>query len=369
VGPSGVNARLYHGNALLLPDASVLVSGGGAPGPLTNLNAEIYYPSYLYDGSGNFAARPTITTWPSTLDVGTHFSLTTGRAGTIKRVTLLKTGSDTHSFNMDQRFIELYYSANGNQLDVMAPARAGDAPPGYYLLFVINDQNVPSIAKIVRVNIAANPNPTADYTTTIGGLGGTRYSLACNANETLVGIAGRSGSFVDQVGPQCVRLDSTGHWIGNPVTRGSAGGTGGSPYTKTCARDSAVSGFRGRGNSYVDQLDVSCKTLTSAGKTTGSDTFLGAVGGSGGAAHGPYGCGTNTPAFEIHGTALSTYTDGFAIQCRQGVLNSAPTITNPGSQNGRVGTAVDLAISAADVNGDTLTYSATGLPAGLSINT
>ena len=82
VGPSAVNARLYHGNALLLPDASVLVSGGGAPGPLVNLNAEIYYPSYLYDASGAFAARPTITAYPSTLDVGTHFSITTGGAGT-----------------------------------------------------------------------------------------------------------------------------------------------------------------------------------------------------------------------------------------------------------------------------------------------
>ena len=90
-------------------------------------------------------------------------------------MTLIKTGSTTHSFNMDQRFIELYYTASGNTLDVMAPARAGDAPPGYYMLFAINDQNVPSIARIVRVNVAANPNPAADYTPTIGGLGNARY--------------------------------------------------------------------------------------------------------------------------------------------------------------------------------------------------
>jgi YVTN family beta-propeller protein len=368
VGPSGVNPRLYHSNALLLPDGSVLVSGGGAGGPVDNLNAEIYYPSYLYDASGAFATRPTITTGPATIDIGTHFSLTTGGPGTIKRVTLVKTGSVTHSFNMDQRFIELYYAANGNQLDVMAPARAGDAPPGYYLLFVINDQNVPSMGKIVRMNVAANPNPPADHTPTIGGLGGTRYGLACNANETLVGIAGRSGSYVDQVGPQCVRLDSTGHWIGDPVTRGSAGGTGGNAYTKTCARDSAVSGFRGRGFQYVDQLDVECKALDASGRTTGSGTYLGAVGGTGGAAQGPYGCGTGNPAFAIHGTALSTYVDGFAIQCRQGVINAPPSIVNPGAQSGRVGTAVDLAISASDPNGDALTYTASGLPAGLSIN-
>ena len=51
-GASAVNARLYHSFALLLPDATVLVGGGGAPGPLVNLNAEIYYPPYLYDSSG-----------------------------------------------------------------------------------------------------------------------------------------------------------------------------------------------------------------------------------------------------------------------------------------------------------------------------
>ena len=62
VGPSGSRARLYHSGALLLPDASVLVTGGGAPGPLTesNMNAEIYYPSYLYNAPGTFAARPAI---------------------------------------------------------------------------------------------------------------------------------------------------------------------------------------------------------------------------------------------------------------------------------------------------------------------
>jgi YVTN family beta-propeller protein len=153
------------------------------------------------------------------------------------------------------------------------------------------------------------------------------------------------------------------------VTRGSAGGTGGSAYTKTCARDSAVSGFRGRGFQYLDQLDIECKALNTSGRTTGSGTFLGAVGGTGGSAQGPYGCGTGNPAFSIHGTALTTFVDGFAIQCRQGVLNAAPTITNPGNQSGRVGTAVNLAISASDPNGDALSYSATGLPAGLSINT
>jgi len=45
------------------------------------------------------------------------------------------------------------------------------------------------------------------------------------------------------------------------------------------------------------------------------------------------------------------------------------TVTNPGSQTGTVGTAASLQISASDsASGQTLTYSATGLPAGLSIS-
>ncbi|MFF8590889.1 M4 family metallopeptidase [Streptomyces sp. NPDC015220] len=46
----------------------------------------------------------------------------------------------------------------------------------------------------------------------------------------------------------------------------------------------------------------------------------------------------------------------------------APSVTNPGNQNGTVGTAVSLQIQASDPGGKTLTYSATGLPAGLTIN-
>ncbi len=55
-GYEGALARLYHSTALLLPDATVLVAGGGAPGPLNNLNAEIYYPPYLFTAGGDARA-------------------------------------------------------------------------------------------------------------------------------------------------------------------------------------------------------------------------------------------------------------------------------------------------------------------------
>ncbi|MFF4362067.1 M4 family metallopeptidase [Streptomyces sp. NPDC001604] len=48
--------------------------------------------------------------------------------------------------------------------------------------------------------------------------------------------------------------------------------------------------------------------------------------------------------------------------------SSGVTVTNPGSQSSTVGTAVSLQISASSTNSGSLTYAATGLPTGLSIN-
>ncbi len=158
-GEEGHIARLYHSTALLLPDATMLVAGGGAQGPLTNLNAEIYYPPYLYNSSGGFAARPVIDSAPNALALGQDFSIDASGPDSIARVTLVKTGSVTHSFNMDQRFIELSFSHSGGPLHVQAPTVAGVAPPGYYLLFVIDSKGVPSVAKIVRMNIGGGVPP------------------------------------------------------------------------------------------------------------------------------------------------------------------------------------------------------------------
>ena len=158
VGAAGALARLYHSTALLLPDATVLVAGGGAPGPLTNLNVEIYYPPYLFGPNGTLAPRPSIVTAPDLLEIGQSFAVDV--LGTIGRVSLVKTGSVTHAWNMEQRFLELGFSANGASLSVQAPASLNDAPPGTYLLFVVNSAGVPSLGRIVQVQGATNQAPT-----------------------------------------------------------------------------------------------------------------------------------------------------------------------------------------------------------------
>ena len=153
-GARGSIARLYHSTSLLLPDGRVLIAGGGAPGPLTNLNAELYEPPYLFDGRRRVGARPQIVDAPGVVEVGGSFDITVGDDDDISRVTLIKTGAVTHSFDMDQRFIELSFSQSGDEVTITAPANNNIATPGYYMLFVIDEDGTPSVGEIVAIDPA-----------------------------------------------------------------------------------------------------------------------------------------------------------------------------------------------------------------------
>lgn len=222
VGSSGTMARLYHSSALLLPDATVLVAGGGAPGPLNNLNAEIYYPPYLFTSGGAEAVRPRIAAAPSQLVVGSSFTLDFADAASISRVVLIKTGSATHGWNMEQRYLELAFTASGQRLNVQMSSRAADTPPGYYMLFVLNTQGVPSVAKIVWINVAGTPNPnTAPTITNPGnqsGTVGTALSLQVQASDA----DGNPLSFSATGLPPGLSIGaSTGRITGTPSTAGT----------------------------------------------------------------------------------------------------------------------------------------------------
>jgi hypothetical protein len=145
--------RLYHSSTLLLPDGSVLTGGGGAPGPVNELNVEIYYPTYLWaqDGSGNAAPRPQIVSAPSTLQLGQNFSVTVGASDQIIFVDLVRVGSNTHSFNSEQRLIPLPFTQSGTTITVALNSPPEVVPPGYYMLFVWNSSIVPAVAPIISV--------------------------------------------------------------------------------------------------------------------------------------------------------------------------------------------------------------------------
>ena len=149
---SAATARLYHSTSILLPDGTVFTGGGGAPGPLKQLNGEIYYPPYLYkkDGSGQFAPRPKITDAPTTM-IGWNQEFSVQANESIIRVTLVRAGASTHTFNQETRFFDLPLSQAGNIVTVKSPATSNIALPGTYLLFVWNTKGIPSVAKIINI--------------------------------------------------------------------------------------------------------------------------------------------------------------------------------------------------------------------------
>jgi len=143
--------RLYHSTALLLPGGRVLSVGGGrfTGDPATDpnqLSAEFYSPPYLFKG-----ARPTISAAPATATYGGTITVQTPDAGQIAMVSLLRLGAVTHAFNMDQRFVPLTFTAGNGALTVQAPASANLAPPGYYMLFILDTNGVPSVAATMHL--------------------------------------------------------------------------------------------------------------------------------------------------------------------------------------------------------------------------
>ncbi len=160
--------RLYHSSAVMLTDARILVAGGGTPGPITNENGEIFSPPYLFDDNGALAQRPVIDYAPDVATWGQSVDVQTDDNSNISRVTLVKTGSTTHGFNMDQRFLDLTFSSTANAVAINMPASANLAPPGYYMLFVHDSNGTPSVAKIVNLgSVAATNTPPQPPSTSL----------------------------------------------------------------------------------------------------------------------------------------------------------------------------------------------------------
>ncbi len=144
--------RLYHSNALLLPDATVVALGGNPQRKVHQAEVEVYSPPYLFKADGSPAPRPAITSVPRrAVAYGASFTVGTAAPSSIRSVVLIRPGAVTHSFDMEQRLVGLSFTAGTGGLTVKAPANGNLAPPGYYLLFLVNSQGVPSVARFVRL--------------------------------------------------------------------------------------------------------------------------------------------------------------------------------------------------------------------------
>jgi hypothetical protein len=189
--------RQYHSTALLLPDGRVLSAGGGICGTCDTVgylakNAEIFSPPYLFQADGTLAPRPPVTAAPASTTYGATMMIGTSDPSSIQRVALIRLGAVTHSNNMEQRYIPLSFTAGATSLTATAPANANIAPPGIYMLFIIDANGVPSVARMVSVQ--GNSLPTVNLTQPSDGA-----TFTAPANVTLSATASDSDGLVTKV--------------------------------------------------------------------------------------------------------------------------------------------------------------------------
>jgi PKD repeat protein len=162
--------RTYHSTSVLLPDGRVLHAGSGSASSAPDEeNAELFSPPYLFRSQ-----RPTITDVPSGVGYGTSFTISTPEVDNIRKVSLIRLGSTTHAFDMNQRFQWLSFTRGTGSLTVSAPTSRNRTPPGHYLLFILNGDDVPSKGQIIRMGSSSDPNvnspPSADFSANCTGL-------------------------------------------------------------------------------------------------------------------------------------------------------------------------------------------------------
>jgi hypothetical protein len=133
--------RFYHSVAVLLPDGRILSAGGDFA-----YQAEIYSPPYLFKGP-----RPTITSAPSSVPYSVQFLVKTPDASRISKVRIIRLPAVTHAFDQNQRILQMKFKVTKGGLHVQSCTDPHRCPPGHYMLFILDANNIPAVAKIIQI--------------------------------------------------------------------------------------------------------------------------------------------------------------------------------------------------------------------------
>ena len=396
--------RLYHSVALLLPDATVWVAGSNPSRGNYEPSMEIYSPAYLFTTNSNgqviSATRPSITSISSnTMNYASAFQVQTPDAASISSVVLVKTGADTHAFNMDQRLVGLSFTPGSGVLNITGPPNSNIAPPGYYMLFILNSSGVPLVANFVQLPVAGSLQPPTGIITspatnvTIGA--GQSVSFAGtgtdpNANGTITGYSwvfpnGTPSTSTVQ-NPGSVTFSAAGTDVASLTVTDNYNLSDPNPPTRTItvvpnftlsATPASQSTPEGSGTSYTATITAGTGFsgtvgLSVSGLPTGATSFFNPASVTGS------GSSTLNVATSVT-TPTGTYT--LTITGTSGALTHSTTVslvvnatvdfslsTSPSSQNVVQGNSTSFTTLATSLGGfsGSIAFSVSGLPAGVT---
>ncbi|MEM7798161.1 MAG: galactose oxidase-like domain-containing protein [Chloroflexota bacterium] len=291
------HTRQYHASALLLPDGRVFTGGGGNDAGFQNeeyIDAEFFSPPYLFDENGNLADRPVIASVPAFANHGDTLSIQMSAVTEVQKVHLIRLGAFTHAQDSSARLVPLSFTVTEAQIEAAIPESLNIVVPGYYMLFVLNDEGVPSVAEIVNI--------------------GGKASLVLNT-------PGNQQNF------QFDTIDITLNAY--------------NPNSDTLT-------FSATG--LPDGLTINQQTGRISGTLTQTGTF--------------------TTELKVDGdNDTSAVSITWLVEEPSGPVNTPPVITLPESQVSRIGDNVSFQLEVTDAENHTLAFLADGLPDGLSINT
>lgn len=153
-GGNQQNPRLYHSTSLTLPDGTVVSAGGGAPGPVRNLNGQLYRPDYLFNEDNKEAVRPVITRCPKNIYTNQVFTIRVGSASQVKRITASKSGASSHARNCDARWVELDFEVLDKVKIRVTVKNENVMIPGLWTINTLDKNGVPSKGCLLGVNTA-----------------------------------------------------------------------------------------------------------------------------------------------------------------------------------------------------------------------